>query len=104
MTSHKMLGVIANRLQLGPFSNADWLLIRTPRMKPATRWWIRRVGDIAAEQRLFLSSFWIGDRYRGEQRLRIRMFAPPVHVFRRHDLDDLPKIHYGNSIAHVFHN
>ena len=43
----------------------------------------------------------IGNRHRGNQRLRVRHERLGVNVFRRSQLDNLAEVHYGHAIRDV---
>src|SRR5947207_12901864 len=87
------------------FLGADRLRLPAARPEAAAGRRVRRARDIALEhdplalaplRRLF-------DRYRREQRLRIRMRRLVVDLLLVADLDNLAAIYHGHAVGHVPH-
>ena len=68
-------------------------------MEGAARWRIDRAWHVAVDQRLERFGFGIGDRNRGQQRLRIGMARMCEQFGLLGDLDNAPEIHHGDAVA-----
>src|SRR5262245_64646225 len=74
----------------------------TPRESAAGRYVDRR-RDLALDRyrRALALRARVRLRVRCDERLRVWMLRPEIHVVRRSDLDELPEIHHGHAIGDV---
>ncbi len=73
-------------------------------MKAASAWGIHWTWNITGENYPFSLDVGIGFRNCLEERLRVRMKLTPEEILLWCEFDDLPEIHDGDSVAHVFDN
>src|SRR5712691_7617211 len=85
---------------------ADLLRFPAARVEAAPRRWVHRRGHVARQDDplAFRLDRRVGDRYRGEQRLAVRVEGTFVEVDPVRELDDLPEVHHCDAVADVTHH